>query len=686
MLNWSAKARVFAGDGLRGFADGKGNAARFADPYGLARDAAGNFYVSDAGDNNLIRKIAPDGSVTTLAGGAEGFADGVGAAAAFNTPSGVVLDAGGNLYVADTGNNAIRKIDPRGKVTTIAGDGTAGLRDGPAAQARFNGPLGLDVDKAGNIYVADTYNDAVRRISPNGVATTIAGGRGVGFADGTSDAAMFDTPCNVLLDGEGNLIVADTHNNAIRKIVLKGAAEVSTLARSLPEEHDALLRRPTGLAWSPDGLLTIIDNARGRILQLSSGGEIGSLQSGVLQAAGSASGITDFSLRLARPTALVVQSDGSIAVAAAGSYRIDIVSPVRAGEIKPDAAYLAARQTTAAARQIIGELPAVKSGRFPWPFKPQMQAHEVVGTLGEVRGNHDGESRDHLHGGIDVQAAMGTPVLAVADEKVSDPISSWGFGKESEGLCLDLFCYIHMRVGRAADGKPLESGRFLIQNDEQGKRVGVRVKRGTRFAVGEALGSVNSMYHTHLALIVGGAEINPLVLPFPDMRDEVQPTIREVQVVGDDGAMFDKKQKGRLLLPAGAPLHIVVEAYDQMNGNQKRRQLGLYRAGFQLLTEDGKPAPGFADPLINMDFERLPDDPAAVKIAYAGDSGITVYGSKTTRMRYEVTNRVRDGLAMRGAWDTKGIAPGNYILRIVALDYAGNAARAGRDIDITLTP
>ena len=194
------------------------------------------------------------------------------------------------------------------------------------------------------------------------------------------------------------------------------------------------------------------------------------------------------------------------------------------------------------------------------------------------------------------------------------------------------------------------------------------------------------MYHTHLALIVGGAEINPLVLPFPDMRDEVQPTIREVQVVGDDGAMFDKKQKGRLLLPAGAPLHIVVEAYDQMNGNQKRRQLGLYRAGFQLLTEDGKPAPGFADPLINMDFERLPDDPAAVKIAYAGDSGITVYGSKTTRMRYEVTNRVRDGLAMRGAWDTKGIAPGNYILRIVALDYAGNAARAGRDIDITLTP
>jgi len=163
------------------------------------------------------------------------------------------------------------------------------------------------------------------------------------------------------------------------------------------------------------------------------------------------------------------------------------------------------------------------------------------------------------------------------------------------------------------------------------------------------------MYHTHLTSIVGGAEINPLVLPSPELRDAVQPTIRDVQILGDDGVVFDRAQQGRLLLPAGAPLHIAVEAYDQMNGNQKRRQLGLYRAGFQLLTVEGKPAPGFADSVINMDFERLPDDPGATKIAYAGDSGITVYGSKTMRMRYEITTRVRDGLAKRGAWYTKGL-------------------------------
>jgi sugar lactone lactonase YvrE len=675
VLNWSAIVHHLAGDGLRGFADGKGSAARFADPYGLARDGAGNIYVSDGGDNNLIRKIAPDGTVSTIAGGKEGFADGMGAAASFNTPSGLAIDAKGNLYVADTGNNAIRRIDTLGQVTTIAGDGQAGLRDGPAAQARFNGPLGLDVDQAGNLYVADTYNDAVRRISPDGQVTTVAGGHGTGLTDGAADAAQFDTPCGVLLDSLGNLMVADTRNDLIRKIDLGQKAAVSTLAQ---------MHRPTGLAWSPDGLLYASDSTRGRIYQLSPEGEVGNLQSAVLLAAKGAPDITDFKLRLPRPAGLLVQKDGSLVLAAADSYRIETVRMARANEATPDSAFAEAQHTTEAARQIIAALPAVQAGRFSWPFKPQMQAHEVVGTLGEVRGNHDGESRDHLHGGLDVQAAMGTPVLAVVDEKISDPVSSWGFNTPGEGLCIDLFCYIHMRVGRDADGKALDSDRFLFQNDDQGKPVMVRVKRGTRFAAGDTLGTVNSMYHTHLALIVDGAEINPLTLPFAGLLDDVPPTIREVRLSGDDGVEFNKKEKGRLLLPAGARLHIVVEAYDQMNGNQKRRQLGLYRAGFQLLTAKGEPMPGHADPVINMDFERLPDDPDAVKIAYAGDSGITVYGSKTTRMRYELTNRVRDGLAMRDAWDTSELAPGNYILRLVALDFAGNAARSGRDLPITL--
>jgi hypothetical protein len=214
----------------------------------------------------------------------------------------------------------------------------------------------------------------------------------------------------------------------------------------------------------------------------------------------------------------------------------------------------------------------------------------------------------------------------------------------------------------------------------------VRVKRGTRFAVGDPIGSVNRMYHTHLSLIVGGVEINPLVLPFSGMRDDIAPTIRQVQLLDGEGRAFDKKEHGRLSLPAGGKFGIVVEAFDQMNGNQKRRQLGLFRAGYQILTPDGKPVAGYEQPLVTIDFSRLPDDHAAVKIAYADNSGITVYGSAATRMRYAITNRVRDGLATRALWDTTGLPPGNYLLRVYASDFAGNLAGAGRDIAIALAP
>ena len=682
--NWPAVSHRFAGTGERGFADGSSLAAQFSDPYGLARDAAGNIYVSDAGDNNLIRKIAADGTVGTIAGHNEGFIDGVGRAASFNTPSGLAIDHAGNIYVADTGNNAIRKIDTQGKVTTLAGDGQAGWRDGPGAQARFNGPLGLDVDQHGNIYVADTYNDRVRRIAPDGTVSTLAGDA-AGFQDGHAAAALFDTPANVLLDARGDLIVADTHNNALRKLTLSGKQDqVITLARSLPEEHDALLRRPTGLAWGDDGVLYISDSTRGRILRMLPGGEIDTLPSAALQGAANAADITDFSLRLARPTALLATHGGGLLVAAAGRYQLDALAPPRAGEVAPDTSLRDARQTTQAARHMAENLGGAKADAFPWPFKPQRQAREIVGTLGEVRGSYDGASRDHLHGGLDVQAAMGSMILAVADEKVSDPVATWAFDKLGEGLCVDAFCYIHMRVGRTAEGKIIDPARFLVQEDANGKPAYVRVKRGTRFAVGDALGSVNRMYHVHLALIVGGAEINPLLLPFSAMRDDIAPTIRQVQVVDQDGRAYDRNEHGRLLLPAGGKFSIVAEAYDQMNGNEKRRQLGLFHAGYQVLKSDGKPLAGFEQPLINMDFLFLPDDPAAVKIAYAASSGITVYGSEITRMRYEVTNRVRDGLAERSTWDSSGMAPGDYLIRIYATDFAGNIALTGRDLPIRL--
>ena len=173
--DWSAVVRVLAGDGVAGMRDGEADRARFSDPFGVAIAADGTIYVADAGDAQRIRRIAPDGRVSTFAGGGSGYVDGAASAARFDTPSALAIDAAGTLYLADTGNHVIRRITPDGIVSTIAGDGVAGYRDGSAAEARFNGPVGVAVDGAGRIIVADTYNDRIRAIERDGTVVTLAG-------------------------------------------------------------------------------------------------------------------------------------------------------------------------------------------------------------------------------------------------------------------------------------------------------------------------------------------------------------------------------------------------------------------------------------------------------------------------------------------------------------------------------
>jgi hypothetical protein len=193
-------------------------------------DGAGNVYVADQ-DNHTIRKITPAGVVSTLAGsaGVTGSTDGTGAAARFSGTAGVAVDGAGNVYAAEFVNSTVRKITAAGVVTTLAGTaGVTGSADGTGAAARFNTPFGVATDSAGNVYVADTINHTIRKITPAGVVSTLAGTAGVtGSTDGTGAAARFNSPGGVAVDGAGNVYVADGSNHTIRKITSAGV--VSTV-------------------------------------------------------------------------------------------------------------------------------------------------------------------------------------------------------------------------------------------------------------------------------------------------------------------------------------------------------------------------------------------------------------------------------------------------------------------------
>ncbi|MBD8541315.1 gluconolaconase [Oxalobacteraceae sp. CFBP 8761] len=664
---WPARVHLLAGDGQDGALDGAALASRFSDPYGVAIGPRGAIYVADGGEANRIRVVQPDGAVSTLAGGKEGFVDGLGAVAAFNTPSAIALDHLGNLYVADTGNHAIRRIAPGGAVTTLAGNGSPGYVDGIGRAAQFNGPVGIAVDDAGIVYVADTYNDRIRRIAQDGTVTTLAGTGKPNLFDGPGTAAAFDTPSALAVDHDGNLYIADTGNNAVRRLRPDGT--VDTLALPPEAERRPALRRPVGLAVTRDGYLYIVASAGGRILQMTPTGEFRPLEDTdhPLEPNGFGS---DGTVQLNGPRGIAVARDGSLVVADANAHRLHRLAPPRAGEAAPVLARPPLQRRTAP---------------MPWPLGPQDMVHEVVGVMGEVRGTYGGDSRDHFHAGLDVRGDVGATVLAILPAKVTDPYANWGFNNLGEGMSVGPLSYIHMRVGRDPQGRALDP-RFQIQREETangkpGKAVRVRVPRGTRFAVGDKLGTLNALSHVHLDYYQGGTLVNALTLPFTGFVDTVTPTISRIALYDTAGKriMAKKGQPLRLDRTLGE-LQIVVNAYDQVDGNLARRKLGLYKLGYQVLRADGTPLPGFEQPVITQVYDRLPRNPDAVKAVYAPTSGITVYGSASTQFDYALNNRLRDGRIETGSWRIADLAPGEYLLRIHAADYAGQVAQNSRDL------
>ncbi|MCW1924498.1 hypothetical protein OKA05_18170 [Luteolibacter arcticus] len=313
-----------AGSGveLAGYAEGIGDAARFSSPYGVAVDASGNLFVADR-DNHRIRKITPQGVVTTLAGsGTQGTADGTGSAAGFRYPIALALDPGGNLFVSDWGNHTIRKITPAGVVTTFAGSGLIGNLDGAGTAARFNAPTGLAVDASGNVYVADSTNNKIRKITPAGVVSSFAGSGSTGTTDGGPTAARFNYPTGVALDASGNLFVADQYNNKIRKVTSAGV--VTTLAGSGGQGSAdgtgtaATFNYPHGLTVDSAGNLIVADRYNHRIRRVT--------QTGVVTTfAGSTASYWDGSGTGAgfyEPTGVSVDAGGNVYVADSFNHKI----------------------------------------------------------------------------------------------------------------------------------------------------------------------------------------------------------------------------------------------------------------------------------------------------------------------------------------------------------------------------
>jgi sugar lactone lactonase YvrE len=222
---------TLAGSGSDAFADGAGTSASFSRPCGVAVDASGAVYVADFG-NDRVRKVSAAGVVTTLAGSGSGaFANGVGTGASFHSPQGVAVDASGAVYVGDRDNNRIRKITSAGVVTTLAGGGNSAIADGVGTSASFSTPVGVAVDANGTVYVADFSSSRIRKITSAGVVTTLAGSEGVfNFADGAGTSAFFWAPTGVAVDAKGAVYVGDYGNNRIRKISSQGV--VTTLAGS----------------------------------------------------------------------------------------------------------------------------------------------------------------------------------------------------------------------------------------------------------------------------------------------------------------------------------------------------------------------------------------------------------------------------------------------------------------------
>lgn len=325
----SGTVTTLAGSGTAGSTNATGTAASFNGPFSVAVDTAGNVYVAEF-TSHLIRKVTSTGVVTTLAGtvGSSGSANGTGTAASFYSPSGVAVDSTGNVYVADTFNHLIRKISSTGVVTTLAGTGSSGSTNATGTAASFNGPFSVALDSSNNVYVADSLNNLIRKIDTAGVVTTLAGSGALGSTNGTGTAATFNHPYGVAVDASGNVYVSESAPNLVRKITSAGV--VTTLAgtgavgSANGTGTAASFSDPMGVAVDALGNVYVADYANHLIRKITPAAVVTTL-AGIAGTNGSTNGAAT-SATFKNPKGLTVDASGNVYVADYGNNLIRKIS------------------------------------------------------------------------------------------------------------------------------------------------------------------------------------------------------------------------------------------------------------------------------------------------------------------------------------------------------------------------
>jgi streptogramin lyase len=447
--------------------------APLGDPFGVAVDEDGAIFVADGTAGQIFRLPEEAPPAVVVSG--------------LDMPSAIAVTPDGALVVANTGAHTIVRVDPKtGAVEVVAGaPGASGLVDGTRGDARFFGPIGVAVAADGTVFVADTYNDRLRAIAPDGTVSTLGG--------------PFDTPCGVAVAPDGALFVADTGSGQILRVTPDGA--------TLPiAGRDAGLDEPTAIAFLDASTLVVADAGGSRLTAVGLGGGTAVVRPLVDE-------------RFVFPTGVARTPEGDVVVADGGAGLVRAAVPADSGRVD-----------VAVPPPIDAD--EIRAAVVPrWPFDPPERLRELAATFGEIRGERVEDKDVWLHNGLDVPGRYGETVHAMYAERVTRPIAIEGTGGPRERLRLPLFGYIHMRVGRDESDRPFENTPFLFDRDETGRVTRVRVPRGARIAAGAPVGSLNNQNHIHLLAGQPGREVNLLTaLDLPGLVDTVAPVVERVEV------------------------------------------------------------------------------------------------------------------------------------------------------------